>query len=47
MGWFMSKKRKRGVVVCPLCGLPENGNYKRLCNCWPIIKTKEKEHDEV
>jgi predicted amidophosphoribosyltransferase len=21
-------------VVCPLCGLPENGNYRRMCHCW-------------
>jgi predicted amidophosphoribosyltransferase len=32
--WLTLPKRKPGVIYCPLCGLPEGGNYKRLCHCW-------------
>jgi hypothetical protein len=34
--WFIPAKYPDGVVICPLCRLPETtGEYRRECKCWP------------
>jgi predicted amidophosphoribosyltransferase len=32
--WFTLPEYPADIIVCPLCGLPENGNYRRMCHCW-------------
>ena len=33
--WFKLAEYPKGVIVCPLCNLPEStGLYKKECHCW-------------
>ncbi len=37
--WFVPAKYPQGVIVCPLCHLPETaGEYKSECKCWDEVE---------
>lgn len=46
--WFTLPEYPLDIISCPLCHLPETGNYRRMCHCWdePELPTPPAQEQE-